>query len=592
MRFPEHWVVRAPVALRTRFLSHRDAILLGRVRWCVALVLIGVAFALLELPAVSPATRPTFLFIEATFVVGALLVWGVSRLPFAERHAVALVLTALLGATIGMALCFRVLDQDRGVTTAGFVAITMGSATLFPLGVGPQAAMGLVSLLGYLGVAGPSVGSHNVYDLALVVNAVAVSLVGAFLVDHYRFELFKESWQREGMVAFGRELAANVDLDAANAAVLRHGMILLGADGGAVALRDVRREVYRIEAVSGQRHGGRRWLVGLEFPQDMPAVREIVDASIVEAAPGDPGRPVLQSIGDLGIRRVLMVVMRHGAEPIGLVCFARRDATPFAADERMLARGLADHAALALQTARTVADLRAANRAKSDFVSTMSHELRTPLNVIVGYSQMARDGVESGEEALGRIEAAGLELLGLVEGTLEIGRMEAGRDETQLESVDLRAFWGEVGTECRRMLRRPAVTFEWVEPAPALVLRTDPRKLRVVLRNLVGNALKFTDTGQVRGEATLDGGVLQLRISDTGVGIRPEDQEVVFEMFRQADGSDSRRFGGTGLGLYIVRRFTGQLGGTVRLDSSPGCGATFTLVFPQAGARSGAVRAA
>jgi len=226
----------------------------------------------------------------------------------------------------------------------------------------------------------------------------------------------------------------------------------------------------------------------------------------------------------------------------------------------------------------------------------MSHELRTPLNVIVGYAQMARDGVgglEGRDETLARIEAAGRDLLGLIEGTLDIGRMDAGRDAAQFERVELPAFWREVGSECARLLRRPAVAFEWVEPVPALAFTTDPRKLRIVLRNLVGNALKFTEAGRVRAEAFVEGEVLRLRVSDTGVGIRAEDHEIIFEMFRQADGSDSRRFGGTGLGLYIVRRFVQQLGGTVQLESAPGRGATFTLAFPGVGAaRGGTVCAA
>ena len=596
MRVLDRWVDEGPPALRARYRAHRDGLLLTRIRWSAMLGLFGVALGCLQYAAVTPAGRARFLAFQATFVAGCGLAWWLSRLRTMHDRAAGLALAVLIGAATHMTVCFRVLDQDRGATAAGFVGLALGTATLFPWGVAPQAVIGILSVLGYGVACGWRVGASNVFDFALVVNAVCVSLVGAWLVDHYRFTSFRESWQREHLLAFGRELAGQVELEQVTRSILEHGMTLLDADGSAIALYDTQRSLYRIADVAGQRRGGRRWLIGLEFPEGMPEAAQLLGEHLVEAPTDDPTRPVLQPLRDLGIQRVLMVVMRHGAEVVGVLCFVRRHALPFREPERLLARGVADQAALALRTARVVADLRAANRARADFVSTMSHELRTPLNVIVGYAQMARDGIggpEGRDETLARIEAAGRDLLGLIEGTLDIGRMEAGRDAAQLERVELAAFWREVGNECARMLRRPAVAFEWIEPVPALAFTTDPRKLRVVLRNLVGNALKFTEAGRVRGEAFVEGDVLRLRISDTGIGIRPEDHEIVFEMFRQADGSDSRRFGGTGLGLYIVRRFVQQLGGTVQLESTPGCGATFTLAFPGIGAaRGGTVCAA
>jgi signal transduction histidine kinase len=133
------------------------------------------------------------------------------------------------------------------------------------------------------------------------------------------------------------------------------------------------------------------------------------------------------------------------------------------------------------------------------------------------------------------------------------------------------------------MPRNADVRLEWSDAVPDVRLVTDARKLTVVVRNLIGNALKFTEHGWVRAEATLDDGAVVLRVADTGIGIRAEDQEAIFEMFRQADGSDSRRYGGTGLGLYIVRRFVQQLGGTIALESAPGRGSVFHVRLPAAG---------
>ena len=141
-------------------------------------------------------------------------------------------------------------------------------------------------------------------------------------------------------------------------------------------------------------------------------------------------------------------------------------------------------------------------------------------------------------------------------------------------------FWADVGDVCRRLPRRPAVALEWAGGAPDVSVLTDASKLGMIMRNLVGNACKFTERGHVRAELRSTEEGLVVRVDDTGIGIRSEDQGLIFEMFRQADGSDSRRFGGTGLGLYIVRRYVEQLGGSIALESAPGRGSTFTVTLP------------
>jgi signal transduction histidine kinase len=145
--------------------------------------------------------------------------------------------------------------------------------------------------------------------------------------------------------------------------------------------------------------------------------------------------------------------------------------------------------------------------------------------------------------------------------------------------VSLPAFWTALREGCARMPRRAEVALEWGD-VPTVSFATDPRKLTVMVRNLVGNALKFTERGRVQVALAVDDEAAVVRVADTGIGIRREDQETVFELFRQADGSDSRRFGGTGLGLYIVRQFAQQLGGRVDLESAPGRGTTFTITLP------------
>ena len=263
-------------------------------------------------------------------------------------------------------------------------------------------------------------------------------------------------------------------------------------------------------------------------------------------------------------------------------------------DLARVARGIAQVGSMALANAALVGELEHASQLKSEFVSTMSHELRTPLNVILGYAEMAREGDSSlsAHEIMARIELSGRDLLGLIESTLEIGEIEAGRDAPRVEEVAFETFWTALGEGCERLPRREGVAFEWRNDVPGLRLATDPRKLTVIVRNLVGNALKFTERGAVRVAAQRDGDTVVLTVADTGIGIRREDHAAVFEMFRQADGSDSRRFNGSGLGLYIVRRLVEQLGGTVALTSALGQGSVFLIVLPRSPAAQYEPRAA
>jgi signal transduction histidine kinase len=255
--------------------------------------------------------------------------------------------------------------------------------------------------------------------------------------------------------------------------------------------------------------------------------------------------------------------------------------------ERTYAEKCASEAQLRLEAAANqslIAALEQANQVRSEFVSTMSHELRTPLNVMLGLAEMARDpSFDSHErdEMLERLRRYGDRLLELVEGTLEIGKIEAGRTRIDPRPLSIVALWDELRRGCSDLMPRPGVVLEWGDAVPAGEVRTDPRKLLVVLRNLVGNALKFTDRGHVR--VTLDGDAREvvLRVADSGVGIPPEDHELVFEMFRQGDSSETRRFDGCGLGLYIVKQFVLRLGGTVELSSEAGVGSTFAVTLPR-----------
>jgi signal transduction histidine kinase len=274
-------------------------------------------------------------------------------------------------------------------------------------------------------------------------------------------------------------------------------------------------------------------------------------------------------------------------------------ATAFNPTTARLLSGIAHQTVLALDNARLVEELRAASTLKSEFIGTMSHELRSPLNAIIGYTDLLRDEArESGDDpraalrddTLARVRFYALQLLEMIQATLDVSRLEAGRLPLHAVPVDLDAFVAELRAGIPEYWGKEGVALEWSVPANLPVVTLDGPKLVTVVRNLVHNALKFTERGRVVVHAALEvtagenGAApveqLVVTVTDTGVGIPREQLGVVFEMFRQADGSDSRRHGGVGLGLYIVMRLTQALGGTVRVESVDGDGSTFTVTVP------------
>jgi signal transduction histidine kinase/HAMP domain-containing protein len=235
--------------------------------------------------------------------------------------------------------------------------------------------------------------------------------------------------------------------------------------------------------------------------------------------------------------------------------------------------------------------LQEMNRLKSEFLANVSHELRTPLNAILGYTELIHEGIygdttEAQREALDGVEESSQNLLTLINQILDLSKVESGKVEIYVTEVAMHDIAQQVAAEAQVLLRDKPLTLAVKAPS-RIVIKTDAVKVQQIVTNLVSNAIKFTDRGSVTIEVlpARDGGCL-LHVRDTGIGIRREDQQLIFEEFRQVDGSSTRRYAGTGLGLAIARRFAHLLGGTLAVESTPGVGSTFTLALPPEAPRS------
>lgn len=366
---------------------------------------------------------------------------------------------------------------------------------------------------------------------------------------------------------------------------------VLDADFGHVLLHDPADDAYFVAAGWGDPADQWEAIRMMRFPRAaLPRVHETLDETGLFQSGPDFARPLLPPDlqRSVGVTLAMVVQLRHEGVPLGLVAVGFRGRRePFSAQQQRIARGVARVASLGLANASLFDELERAHRIKDDFVASMSHELRTPLNVILGYQALLLDG-EFGPlsaeqaETLARVQASSVQLLDMVSAILDLSRLEADRVETAMAPIDVGAFFAELRALPIDAAGDAAVAIEW-HVAPGLPpLISDVAKLRVVVRNLLANAVKFGGGGTVRVTARGDDDGVEISVADEGIGIAPEVLEAIFEPFRQADASIAARFGGVGLGLHIARRLVDVLGGTITVASQPGHGATFSVRLPLA----------
>jgi signal transduction histidine kinase len=358
--------------------------------------------------------------------------------------------------------------------------------------------------------------------------------------------------------------------------------------------------------------GAHYWVTSLNFP---PAFKEFLKTRpILQDRGSIAGRALLEgrvvhcpdvlvdrdfTYGDAqklgGYRTVLSVPLLREGSPIGVIILTRHEVRPFIDKQIELVTTFADQAVIAIENVRLFDEIQDKNRQlelasqnKSQFVSSMSHELRTPLNAIIGLTEMivgnpARFGAEKVLEPLKRVNAAGTHLLGLINQVLDLSKIEAGKLELNSESVNLAPLIDEVIGTAGQLAEQNKNRLVAEAQQNLGAITVDPMRLRQILLNLLSNACKFTKQGEIKLKARRianGGDWVELAVSDTGIGMTPEQLAKLFAEFTQADSLTARRFGGTGLGLAISRRLARMMGGDVTVASKPGKGSVFTLRLP------------
>lgn len=426
-------------------------------------------------------------------------------------------------------------------------------------------------------------------DLLFLEGVARQLAMGLSTVELYRAQQ-REAEVSGALARVGRELIAALGRPDLLRQLCRVTTEVMRSDLSHTWLLDGAQQAYRI--VAGHGDSGERWeeLRVLRVPralvEGLAAQLETRDVAYVVWDEPHSAIPQEFAVGS-GVASTAYAALRRGDELIGIQTaeFRSTDSRPSTYDERVLA-GIAWLGSVALDHVRVLEELERANSLKTDFVATMSHELRTPLNVIMGYSDLLIEGeygtlMPEQADVVRRVDRSAGELLELINATLDLSRLEAGRVSLKEQSVDVAALLREVDQETQPLQQdKPSVALEWNVQARLRPIRTDRTKLKVIIKNLVTNAIKFTDTGGVSVTAAPRAHGVEVTVRDTGIGIAPHALDVIFEPFRQLDSSVTRRFSGVGLGLYIVRRLVDMLGGTIAVESTVGVGSTFRVLVP------------
>jgi signal transduction histidine kinase len=390
-------------------------------------------------------------------------------------------------------------------------------------------------------------------------------------------------------------VSSTLDLRAVLSTILARSVALTGADAGAIFRYSGAERAYRlVEAVGWDASllasvGHLSVAEGETAMSEATATRQPVQLVDLGQRPSAPLRDASLAAG---LRSALLVPLVGAERIFGALVLQRREAGEFAPETVRLMQALASQSVLAIQNARLFRDiadkseqLALASQHKSQFLANMSHELRTPLNAILGYTELLADGIygdlpERPLNVLGRIQNNGKHLLALINDVLDLAKIEAGQLTLSLEDYDLSDLVRSVVTATEPLAAAKGLKFAVIVDDALPTAHGDARRVSQILMNLVGNAIKFTETGKVEIRVSAEAGSFVLSVQDTGLGIAESDQEWIFGEFQQIDNSNTRKQGGTGLGLAISKRMVEMQGGSISVVSVLGEGSTFRVMLP------------
>ena len=412
-------------------------------------------------------------------------------------------------------------------------------------------------------------------------------------------ELTRTVEQLTALGDVGRAVSSSLDLDTVLTTIVGRAVQLSGTDGGTIFEYDEDREEFSARATLNTDESQSALLRATRLRRgegavgQMAVTREPLQIPDIAAEGAYEGR-LRGALLEAGTRAVLAIPLLHEERTVGGLVVTRRRPGAFTAEIVEILKTFATQSALAIQNARLFreiadksAQLEAASRHKSEFLANMSHELRTPLNAIIGFSEILAEKMfgdinEKQTEYLQDILESGRHLLSLINDILDLSKIEAGRMELEVSDFDLPNAIDNALILVRERANRRGITLAHSVDERLGTIRGDERKVKQVLLNLLSNALKFTpEGGRIDVGAGGHDGVAEIAVTDTGVGIAPEDQEAVFEEFRQV-GTADKKVEGTGLGLALSRKFIELHGGRIWVESEVGKGSTFRFTLPSA----------
>ena len=391
---------------------------------------------------------------------------------------------------------------------------------------------------------------------------------------------------------------STIDLQTVLSTIITNAVQLSGADAGTIFVFDEASQEFQVHASYGMDDA----LVGAVKDRHIRLGETMVSQAALQRKPmqladaqHDNSSLVLDVIQRAGFRALLTVPLLGTDRIVGALVVRRKQPGEFPQRIIDLLQTFGAQSVLAIQNARLFheledksRELEVASKHKSQFLASMSHELRTPLNAIIGLTEMmvtnaARFGTEKAQEPLQRVNRAGTHLLGLINQVLDLSKIEAGKLELSPETVNLAPLLDDVIGTARQLAEQNKNRLILEAHENLGQVTVDPMRLRQILLNLLSNACKFTSQGEVklRVRKVADGrNWVEFAVSDTGIGMTPEQQAKLFEEFTQADSSTARRYGGTGLGLAITRKLARMMGGDVTVASEPGKGSVFSVRLP------------